>query len=50
MWRLINWSATTLIFGFSGYAYLSYHTKKNLKEYNEILEAGALKDASRLTN
>ena len=50
MRNLLHLAASTMIFGSSAYAYLYYRTSKNMKEYQEILEAGTLKDASRLSN
>lgn len=48
--RILHLAASTTIFASSVYGYLYYKTQRNAKEYNEIVEAGNLKDASRLTN
>lgn len=50
MRNIIHLTSSAAIFGGCVYGYLYYKTNKNMKEYQEILEAGTLKDASRLSN
>ena len=50
MKRILHLAASTTVFGGLFYSYLYYHTSKNAKEYQKVLESETLRDASRLTN
>lgn len=50
MRKILNLTATVSIFSLGSYLYVWHRTNKNLDQYNKILEAGATKDASRLSN
>lgn len=50
MRKILNLAASVSIFSAGGYLYIRSRTRRNLDQYNKILEAGTTKDASRLSN
>lgn len=48
--KVVPLALTSGIFVGISYGYIYYQCQKNKREYDAILEAGTIKDASRLTN